>query len=305
MSRPSYDVIVIGEGVSGLAAAAQAARAGLAVATLEANLFGGLVLNVNELDPAPSGRPASGAELAAELMQECSGLGVASIQEAATALGAEAGRFRVATAGGEYLGRAVIVASGARLKKLGVPGEDEFAGRGVSSCADCDGPMYQDEEVVVVGGGDSALQEALVLAKFCRRVYVVHRGARFRARAAFVERAAADPRITIMWNSRVEAILGGKMVERVRLRREPEGRSEELACAGVFVYVGLAPNSEFLPPAVRRDAQGFVEVDEGLETALDGLWAVGAVRAGYSGLLADAVEEAQRAARAVASRLVP
>jgi thioredoxin reductase (NADPH) len=133
----------------------------------------------------------------------------------------------------------------------------------------------------------------------------VHRGARFRARAAFAERAAADPRITIMWSSRVEAILGGKMVERVRLRREPEGRSEELACAGVFVYVGLAPNSEFLPPAVRRDAHGFVEVDEGLETALDGLWAVGAVRAGYSGLLADAVEEAQRAARAVASRLVP
>jgi len=294
----NYDLIVIGEGVSGLTCASHAARAGLKVATLEANLFGGLVLNVNELHGYPDAE--SGTDLASGLMQANAEAGVTSIQEPVTNIRAAGAGFEVA-AGGTYGARQVVIASGARLKKLSVPGEKEFEGRGVSSCADCDAPMFQNEEVVVVGGGDSALQEALVLAKFCRRVYIVHRGSRFRAQKRFTDHAAAEPKISIIWNTMVEAILGAKMVEKVRLKRD--GKTEEIAAAGVFAYVGLEPNAGFAPSGIARDERGYLVANDAGETRVAGIWAVGAVRAGYSGLLRDAAAEAQRVAEAVRKRL--
>jgi thioredoxin reductase (NADPH) len=300
--QQDFDLVVIGEGIAGLCAARCAARTGMRVATFEANLFGGLVINVTELEGYPEGRIVSGAELASELVQENAELGVASVQEAVEAVAPADGGFEVVTAATRYRARRVIAASGARLKKLGVPGEAEFAGRGVSQCADCDGPMFQGEEVVVVGGGDSALQEALVLARYCGRVHLVHRGERLRARAHYVERASASPKISILWNTAVEAILGTKMVEKVRLRDLRAGRAHELACAGVFAYVGLEPNAACLPPAVARDTRGFIVTDGTLLTSVPGLWAVGALRSGYSGRLSDAVAEAERAAQAAASQ---
>jgi thioredoxin reductase (NADPH) len=294
----SYDLIVIGEGVSGLACAGHARRAGLTVATFESNIFGGLVLNVNELHGYPGAE--SGTNLASELMQANSEAGVKSMQEAVTAIRPAGGAFEV-TAGGVYGARQVVIASGARLKKLGVPGEAEFEGRGVSSCADCDAPMFQNEDVVVVGGGDSALQEALVLAKFCRKVCIVHRGSRFRAQPHFMDRIAAEPRVSTLWNTTVEAILGGKMVETVRLKRD--GHTEEIASAGVFAYVGLEPSTAFAPTAATRDGRGGLVTNAELETAVPGIWAIGAARAGYSGLLRDAVSEAKRVAEAIRARI--
>ena len=187
------------------------------------------------------------------------------------------------------------------MKKLGVPGEDQYEGRGVSHCADCDAPLFQNEDVVVVGGGDSALQEALVLAKYCRRVHIVHRGNRFRARRHFVDRVASEPRISTLWNGTVEAVLGGKMVEKVRVKRD--GRTEEIAAAGLFAYVGLEPNAACAPTGIGRDGRGHLVTNDAFETSIAGIWAVGAVRAGYSGLLRDAVVEAQRVADAVRDRL--
>jgi thioredoxin reductase (NADPH) len=298
MAQTTYDLIVIGEGVSGLACAGHARRAGLRVATFEANLFGGLVINVNELDGYPGAE--SGTLLASELMQANSDAGVASIQEEVTAIAPAGTTFEVA-AGGIHGARQVVIASGARLKKLGVPGEDEYEGRGVSHCADCDAPLFQNEDVVVVGGGDSALQEALVLAKFCRKVHIVHRGERFRAQQHLVHRVASEPRIATMWNTTVEAILGGKMVEKVRVRRN--GNTEEIAAAGMFAYVGLEPNVACAPMNVRRDERGHLVTHDRFETSMPGIWAIGAVRAGYSGLLRDAVVEAQRVAEAVRDRL--
>lgn len=298
MTQTTYDLIVIGEGVSGLACAGHARRAGLSVATFESTLFGGLVLNVNELDSYPGAE--SGTDLASELMQANSDAGVASIQEEVTAIRPAGSAFEVA-AGGVYSARQVVIASGARLKRLGVPGEDEYEGRGVSHCADCDAPMFQNEEVVVVGGGDSALQEALVLAKFCRKVHIVHRGSRFRARHHFVERAGTHPRISIMWNTQVEAILGAKMVEKVRVRRD--GNTGEIASAGVFAYIGLEPTAACAPSGIVRDESGHLVTNGAFETSMAGMWAIGAVRAGYSGLLRDAVIEARRVAEAVRDRL--
>lgn len=297
-----YDVLVIGEGVSGLTAAGALARDGLRTATLEAQLFGGLVLNVNELEPGPAGRRVSGAEFASELVQQNTDLGVTSLQEAVTNIVATGETKAVSTAAATYHARHVVVASGARLRSLGVPGEAEFEGRGVSRCADCDGPMYQNEDVIVVGGGDSALQEALVLANFCRKVHLVHRGARFRAHPHFAERVAAHDRISTIWNARVEHIYGTKMVEKVALRHG-DGRIEEIACAGIFAYIGLAPNAEFLPAEVARDAAGFVVTADTLETSLPGIWAIGAVRSGCGGSLDDAMSEARRAAGNIVARI--
>lgn len=299
----AYDLIVIGEGIAGLTCANEAARAGLKVATFEANLFGGLVININELEGYPADRQISGAEFASELMEANAALKVASVQEGVASVVPSGGSFQIKTQGASYAAPQVVVASGARMKKLGIPGESEFEGRGVSQCADCDGPMYQDEEVAVVGGGDSALQEALVLARYCGKVHLLHRGERFRAQPHFVEQVSATPKISIMWKTTVDAILGGKMVEKVRIRGTQDGQTREMACAGVFACVGLEPNSEYLSPEVRRDERGFVVTGDRLETSVPGMWAIGAVRSGYSGLLRDAAAEAQRAARAVTDRL--
>ncbi|MFZ9529648.1 MAG: NAD(P)/FAD-dependent oxidoreductase, partial [Burkholderiales bacterium] len=170
MTTSAFDVIIIGEGIAGLTAAGALAKKGLSTATFEQQIFGGLVLNVNELDPAPPGGEAGGAAFASELTGANADAGVTSIQEPVTALTAADGAYVVTTESGNYRARQVIIASGARLKTLNVPGETEFEGRGVSKCADCDGPMFQNETVAVIGGGDSALQEANVLTHYCGKV---------------------------------------------------------------------------------------------------------------------------------------
>lgn len=301
MSNTTFDVIVIGEGIAGLTAAGALAKHGLKTATFEQQLFGGLVINVNELDPAPPGSEAGGAAFAAEMTQANADAGVASIQEPVTAIAAADGGFTVTTGGGSYRARQVIVASGAKPKTLGVPGEAEFEGRGVSKCADCDGPMFQNETVAVIGGGDSALQEAQVLSHYCGKVWLIHRGTAFRAQQRFVDQVRANAKIEPRFGTTVEAVLGGNMVEKLRIRNA--GGVEEIPCAGLFAYVGLEPNTDFLPAEIKRDARGFVATSDTLETAVSGLWAVGAVRSGCGGSLADAMAEAARAADAVAARL--
>ncbi|MBI2289403.1 MAG: FAD-dependent oxidoreductase [Betaproteobacteria bacterium] len=300
MPDSQFDVIVIGAGITGLTAAQYAAQSGLATANIEALLFGGLVININELDGEPHG---SGTELASNLMMEVSDLGVANIAETVTALAREGDLLSVATDAGQHRARAVIIASGAQLRRLGIPGEAQFEHRGVSQCADCDGPMYKDEDVVVVGGGDSALQEALVLADFCKRVQVVHRGTQFRARRHLVDAVAARNNIQPLWNTVAEEVLGTEMVTRVRVRNVLDGATTEIPCTGLFAYIGLEPRCEFAPPEIQRDANGGLMTDASLRTAMTGVYAAGAVRAGYGGLLTHAIAEGNAAARALTAQL--
>ncbi len=299
----NYDVIVIGEGVAGLTAAGELAGAGLKVATIEAQLFGGLVININELDPVPSGSEAAGgAEYASSLVEAAANAGVTSINEPVNTIEASGDVKKVNTDGGTYTAKAIVVASGARLKRLGVPGEMEYEGKGVSQCADCDGPMYQNEGVVVAGGGDSALQEAIVLSHYCKEVRLVHRGAAFTGAAHLQQAVNAESKIIKIFNAEVTAVGGGQMVEKVSIKHA-DGRSEDIACAGLFAYIGLEPNAGFLPDTVKRDEQGRVVANDKLETALPGVWAAGAVRSGCGGLLDDAIADGKKAAAEIRARL--
>ena len=300
MPDSNYDVIVVGAGITGLTAAKQAVQSGLRTASIEALMFGGLVVNINELDGETHG---SGTDLASNLMMEISDLGVENLSATVAAIVRDGGHLSVTTDAGTHRARAVIIASGAKLRRLGIPGEAEFEYKGVSQCADCDGPMYKDEEVVVVGGGDSALQEALVLAEFCKSVHLVHRGARFRAHQQLVDAVAANTRIVPVWNSVAEEIAGGKMVEKVRVRNVADKTAREIPCAGFFAYVGLQPNSEVAPAAVTRDADGCLVTDAKMQTVVAGVYAAGAVRAGYGGLLTHAIAEGTAAAQAVRAQL--
>jgi len=292
----NFDVIVIGQGYAGLTAAKLAAQKGLRTANLEAEMFGGLIININELDPVPADAAAagtaSGVDLASNLAMENMDAGIEAISEQVTAIAQQAsGGFVVTTDGGRYTARNVIIATGAKFRTLGIPGEAEFVGRGVSNCGDCDGPMFQGKEAVVVGGGDSAFQEAHALVQWCSRVTIVFRGEAPRAAAHFIEHLAGNPKVVLMNRTTPLAILGSNGVDGLRVSREGEGEST-LACAGVFVFAGLEPNTACAPADLARDEGGCLVVSDKRATALPGLWAIGAVRAGFGGSLSDAAEDA-------------
>jgi thioredoxin reductase (NADPH) len=292
----SWDVVVVGDGIAGLGAASFTARLGWSTLLVTGGVPGGLLLSIERIEGIPGfpdGLP--GYDLVPGAQDEAGANGVEFRLAEATAVEPVDGLWRV-VAGGELQARAVILATGARLRHLGVPGEEPFRGKGVSHCASCDAPLFRDQVVAVVGGGDSACQEALTLADAVSEVVLLVRGAGLSAQASYRKRIGEHTRITLRPSTAVVEIQGDGKVASVRARRLDTGAEEEIPVAGVFVYVGLEPSSELVSDLLPLDAAGRVPTDASMRTQRAGLCAAGIVRAGTSGQAAGSMGDAVTAA---------
>ena len=276
-----YDIVVAGGGLAGMSAGLTAARLGRSVLVLTGGMPGGLLLNIEHIDGLP-GFPDTvpGYELCPAAQEQAEAAGAQLAMTGLDRLEPSDDGWAVATGEGELRAGAVIIATGASFKALGVPGEDEFQGRGISTCASCDGPLLRGKTTVVAGGGDSALQEALALADAVERVVVLHRGEQLDAQASYRERVLERPKIEVRFGVVIEEILGEETVRAVRVRGVESDATEELETAAVFPFVGLTPNTGALNGTTPLDGDGHVLTDALLRTEREGLLAAGIVRSG-------------------------
>ena len=274
----NLDVLVIGGGIAGLTAGHHAAAAGRSTLVLTGALLGGNLLSIESIEGWP-GHPEgiAGYELCPTVQMDAAGAGAAFAMVEADSLERDGDVWRARSAQGEHVARAVILATGAAFRRLGVAGEERLFGRGVSQCASCDAPLLRGRAVVANGGGDSALQEALALSGIVSRVTILTDGAALTAQQSFIDRVTADPAIDLRLNASVEEILGEKTVTGVRYR--DRSGEQEIAADGVFVFIGLQPNSAFLKDLLTLDETGRIPVDSGMRTGLPGLFAAGTLRA--------------------------
>jgi len=282
-SNPEYDVVVVGGGPAGLTAGLYAARGGLKTLLLEGESSVSQITVTDLVENYP-GFPEgiNGYDLVERFKVQARQFGLVMETDDVCSLaplrqdGGTAGGWSVSGSRRAYEALTVILATGADWSRLGVPGEEAFAGKGVSYCATCDGPFYRDKEVIVVGGGDTAVQEALFLTRFARKVTIVHRRDRLRATPVLQGRALAHERIGFAWDSVVEEIRGDAFVEGVRIRnlRNPE-LSRDIPADGVFVFVGLTPNTAFVRERVDCDENGYILADREMRTSAEGIFACG------------------------------
>ena len=297
---PTHQAIVIGSGVAGMAAAAELAALGLATALVDDGNMGGLMMNVGEIADQAAYAGQSGADLVNQLLERALEAGADYQMGTVTALGRAGALWRLPDL--EIAAPSVILATGAKLKRLGVPGEDALMGRGVSQCAFCDGGLYRGRDVHVVGGGDAAYQEALHLADLCASVTMLQRGETPRARQAFLDAAASRANLKVRHGVKVMAALGQSGLDGIRLQDAASGAETEAATSALFVFIGLTPETALAPSEARRDAAAALIVDGTMQTTTAGLYAIGAARSGYGGQISDALADARRAAAGVSGR---
>ncbi len=272
-----HDVIVIGSGPAGYTAAIYAARAQLQPLVFEGTQFGGALMTTTEVENYPGFREGiTGPELMDQMREQALRFGADLRMEDVDAVSLD-GPIKTVTVGDEtYQSRAVILAMGAAARHLGVPGEEALIGMGVSTCATCDGFFFRDQDIAVVGGGDSAMEEATFLTRFARSVTLIHRREEFRASKIMLERARSNEKITFLLNTEVAAIEGDPKVSGIRLRNTVTGEESELAVTGVFVAIGHDPRSELVRGQVDLDADGYVQVrGHTTSTSIDGVFAAG------------------------------
>lgn len=304
MSEKKYDVIIIGGGGSGLTAALYASRAKLSTLLLEKLVPGGQIALTDIVENYP-GFPdgITGPEISMKMEEQAKKYGTEFAYEEVKALEKKDNLFYVKTASQAYETRTIILASGASFRMLQVPNEKELTGRGVSYCATCDGAFFKGKEIIVVGGGDSALQEGLFLTRFATKVTIIHRRDKLRASPILQERAKAHPQIEFIWDTVMEKIQGDKKVTGVTLKNVKTNQTSEFKTDGVFVFIGHDPNTGFLKGFVDLDGHGYVTTSGSLQTSVAGVFAAGEVRVGAVKQLISACGEGCEAALAAQAYL--
>ncbi|MFC1941114.1 thioredoxin-disulfide reductase [Chloroflexota bacterium] len=279
MENRNYEVVIIGGGPAGLTTGLYTSRARLNSLLIERGLISGQIANVVQIENYP-GFPdgISGYELGQLLHQQATKHGLNTATAEATGIELQEGQKVVKTTQGDFTTKVIIIAGGSGRQKLGVPGEEIFTGKGVSYCATCDAAFFQEQPVVVVGGGDSAITEALHLAKFASKVTVIHRRRQLRATRILQERAFAEPKIEFLWDSILEKIEGQDFVKRVRIRQVKTGEKSSLEVAGIFMSIGFKPETDYLKGVLPLDATGHIITNEKMETEIPGIFAAGDIR---------------------------
>jgi thioredoxin reductase (NADPH) len=275
-----YDVIIVGGGPAGLSAAIYTSRDRLDTLLIEKGLTGGMINEAEKVDNYP-GFPegVGGIDLTAKMFEQAQKYGLKDVNAEVTGIeGKDKHSFTIKTSDGDYTAKAVIIAGGSDKQKMDASGEKEYTGRGVSYCTTCDAPFYTSKVVAVVGGGNSALYEAMHLAKFATKVYIIHRRDQLRATAVVQERARGELKIEFILNTVVEAVEGRDFVERLILKNAATGKKSELKLDGVFVSIGLKPNTEYLKGLVELDESGMIVVNDSMETSVPGIFAAGDIR---------------------------
>ena len=274
-----YDLIIIGAGPAGLSAAIYASRARLSAVAIEQNFVnGGQIIDTYEIDNYPGLPGISGMDLAAKMAEHAEKLGVETVYGFVQNLDLTGPVKKVETDEGTYEAKAVIIASGATHSKLGAQGENQFAGMGVSYCATCDGAFYRGKDVLVVGGGDVAVEDAIFLARGCNKVYVVHRRDELRAAKILQESLLSLPNVEMVWNSNLRSVNGGMKVESATVVNKLDQSERTIPVSGVFIAVGITPRSEFARNHVSMDEKGYIIADETGATSVPGVFAAGDVR---------------------------
>ena len=274
-----YDTMIIGAGPAGMTAALYAARSNLKVALLERGIYGGQMNNTAEIENYPGYARISGPELAEKMFEPLENLGVEHLFGQVEKIEDHGDFKKIITEDEVFETKTVILAPGANHRHLGVPGEEEYNSRGVSYCAVCDGAFFRDEDLLVVGGGDSAVEEAIFLTRFAKSVTIVHRRDQLRAQKLLQERAFANEKISFIWDSVVKEIKGDdRRVTNVVFENVKTGQSSESDFGGVFVYVGLDPVSDFVKDLGICNEAGWIVTDQHMKTAIDGIYAIGDVR---------------------------
>ena len=274
-----YDTMIIGAGPAGMTAALYAARSNLKVALLERGIYGGQMNNTAEIENYPGYARISGPELAEKMFEPLENLGVEHLFGQVKKIEDHGDYKKIITEDEVFETKTVILAPGANHRHLGVPGEEEYNSRGVSYCAVCDGAFFRDEDLLVVGGGDSAVEEAIFLTRFAKSVTIVHRRDQLRAQKLLQERAFANEKISFIWDSVVKEIKGDdRRVTSVVFENVKTGQISESDFGGVFVYVGLDPVSDFVKDLGICDEAGWIVTDQHMKTAIDGIYAIGDVR---------------------------
>jgi len=271
-----YDLIIIGGGPAGLTAGIYAQRARLKTLLLEKEMVGGQIAVSDVIENYPGFPSISGAELMEKFEQQARGLGLEIKLTDVIAVQKKGEEKIVKTSDGDLITRTVIVATGAKPRRLGIPGEKELTGKGVSYCATCDGPFFKGQKVLVVGGGDTAVKEAVYLSRIANKVYIAHRRDQLRAEKIIQEKAMSTPNIEILWSHILKEIKGKTGVEKVALQNLKDNTVKELEVEGVFVFVGINPTTDFVD--VEKDKQGFIKTDQDMRTSVKGIFAAGDCR---------------------------